>query len=184
MGKSKTVYVTGGEMLRRVEKILHRVSEAFGWWGVLVCLVLTVLVTASAILRYGFSSPIYFTEDLSALLLMALFFLAMPYTFIKGRHVRITVVTGRLPPKARGWMEVVAMLAALCFLILFLRLAADYVFVSYRLGCRSESSGFYLPPWMTVMLVGPAVWGIVILLSVIQKVKALVAVNETVARAK
>lgn len=161
-------------MLRLVVKVCHKGAEVFGWWGVVALWALTGLVTLAVVMRYALGAPLYLTEELSALLLMTLFFLAMPYTFIKGGHVRITVLTSRLPSKVEGWTEVVAHLVTLVFLIFFLKLTSEYVYVSYQLGCRTINASLYEVPWLATMVIGPLLFAIVVGISAVQKARSLI----------
>ncbi len=52
-------------------------------------------------------------SELSGFLLVGASFLGLAYTFVHGGHIRVTLVTGQLPPKVRVFVELWCLTVAL-----------------------------------------------------------------------
>ncbi|WP_027962859.1 TRAP transporter small permease [Halomonas halodenitrificans] len=62
------------------------------------------LATAIGGERIGLAIP--GLSDISGFLLVGASFLGLAYTFVHGGHIRVTLLTGRLAPAVRAWVEV------------------------------------------------------------------------------
>jgi TRAP-type C4-dicarboxylate transport system permease small subunit len=97
-----------------------RLEMAFTWLSYLALFVMTALITADALLRYLFNSPIDGVEEATVEFFMpALVYFAIAYIFKTGGHVRITLVSDRLPPPVqRVLWTVFDLLTAVLFAII------------------------------------------------------------------
>jgi len=99
--------------LLRVSRLIDRLNEIAGqlvYWLVL----LAVLISAgNAIVRYGFSTSSNAWLEVQWYLFSAIFLLCAGYTLQRNQHVRIDVLSGRLSPRARAWIDIVGTLFAL-----------------------------------------------------------------------
>ena len=161
-------------MLKHVEKLPYSASEIinYGAEGCLFCLV--ILVTYSAVARYVFTAPVYFMEEASALLFMALSLLSFAYTFSVKRHIRISFITNLFPMKVRDWFEVVAGVVSLFYLIVFIKLSYNFVYLSYLQNCHTTNAYIYEVPWMALMPMSMIVFAVVILEFCISKVRNII----------
>lgn len=99
--------------------LLDRTYLAAGWLSAFTILAIALLISAQIFLNFGtrvlglpLPSTIPSYADFSGFMLAAATFLAMPYTFRTGGHIKVSLITARLPEKARFFMEVIALLAA------------------------------------------------------------------------
>lgn len=99
--------------------ILDRIYLAAGWISAFTILAIAVLISAQIFLNFAtrvFGLPLPSTipsyADFSGFMLAAATFLAMPYTFRTGGHIKVSLVTARLSVRARLAAEVVALIAA------------------------------------------------------------------------
>lgn len=101
------------------------------------CLVLTqaVLITVGAISRYFLKEPLSWVLEPSTLMLIPIVFLALSYTLLEGAHVRVQLITNRLPRKVGRVLEVVS-------LGCFLGYSVALLWGSWRLAYYSYSHGF------------------------------------------
>ena len=105
------------------------------WAAILagICLVLTlVFVTLQIIARaLGFVAP--GVDDFAVYALAGTAFLALPYTFKKGVHIRVGLVLTKVPANRRRQLEVVC-LAIMVLLAAFLAWSGvEFVWTSYQL---------------------------------------------------
>ena len=76
---------------------------------VLACVVLTASVLAIVILRFGFDTGFIKLQNLSVYAFSALMILSLPYCLRRGGHVRVEVISERLPPGYRRGADIVAL---------------------------------------------------------------------------
>ncbi len=69
--------------------------------------ILTILVAMNVTLRYGFNRPLFFVEEYSGYIVVALAFLGLGYTLKTKGHITLDVVINRL----RGRVKAGLMLA-------------------------------------------------------------------------
>lgn len=140
--------------------LLDRIYLAAGWISAFTILAIAVLISAQIFLNFAtrvFDLPLPSTipsyADFSGFMLAAATFLAMPYTFRSGGHIKVSLVTARLPARARLVAEVIALLAA-TFLTVF---AAYYIWVliaeSVHFGDVSNGS-VPIPLWIPQSAMG------------------------------
>src|SRR5215217_855836 len=93
-----------------------------------------VVLLAGILARYVFHKPIIWSDELAAILFLWLAMLGSVIAFQRGEHMRMTALVGLLKPRARAFLDVVAIAAPLAFLVLVLHpayeYAADEVFVT------------------------------------------------------
>ena len=94
-----------------------------------------IVVLLSGILaRYVFHKPIVWSDELAGILFLWLAMLGAVIAFQRGEHMRMTAIVGMLQPRARAFLDVVAVAAALAFILLVIHpayeFAADEVYVT------------------------------------------------------
>ncbi|MCB1378852.1 MAG: TRAP transporter small permease [Alphaproteobacteria bacterium] len=115
---------------------------------------ITVLVTIQILAR-PLGLIISYTDELAGFSLAASVFLALPYTLRKGRHVRMSLLVGRLTGERRRWLEVVCLLVATGVVGFFALNSVELTMDFYRAHDVSTGS-LATPRWMpqSVMSVG------------------------------
>jgi tripartite ATP-independent transporter DctM subunit len=90
-------------------------------------LVAEMLVLFAGILaRYVFHKPIVWSDELASILFLWLAMLGSVIAFQRGEHMRMTAIVGMLKPRARAFLDVVAVAAALAFLLLVIHPAYEF----------------------------------------------------------
>lgn len=89
-----------------IDALSDRVGRAVGW----LTLVMVLLGAGNAVGRWagrrlGLSLSSNALLELQWYLFSAVFLLAAGYTLRHGRHVRVDVLYGRLPPRGRAWIN-------------------------------------------------------------------------------
>lgn len=99
--------------------VLDRTYLAAGWLSAFTILAIAVLISAQIFLNVAtrvFGLPLPSTipsyADFSGFMLATATFLAMPYTFRSGGHIKVSLVTARLPAQMRLIAEVISLIAA------------------------------------------------------------------------
>ena len=96
--------------------MIGRVARSASTLAGLAVLVIVVLITYDVLMRYFFNDPQLFVDEVASFLQIVVIFGGLAYTFRTGGHVRVDLVTARLPARARAWLRVVALLGSLVFL--------------------------------------------------------------------
>lgn len=157
-------------MLERVQKVINHGSKVFGAAGGFAIAFLAILVAYSAISRYAFDKAVFFMEELAGLLLLTCAFLSFAYVFVQGRHIKLTLITDKLPLWARNWLEIITGVVSLFYLILFTKLSYDFTYTSFRLDCHSHDAGLYEVPWMAIMPLSILMFSLAVLMFVLARV--------------
>lgn len=105
----------------RIAAAIDRLSERLGRWVSWLVLAMTLVGAFNAIGRYlgravgvNLGSNAYL--EAQWYLFSLIFLLAAGYTLRRDSHVRVDVVYGRLPPRARSWIDAIG---GLVFLLPF-----------------------------------------------------------------
>lgn len=140
--------------------VLDRVYLISGWLSAVLILGIAVLVSAQVLLNFStrvlslpLPSIIPSYADFAGFMLAAATFLAMPYTFRSGGHIRVSLITARLPSRIQFLLEIVVLLIAV-FLIGF---ASWFMIVLIRESIEfgDMSSGMIpVPIWIPQCFVG------------------------------
>lgn len=155
--------------MRFIESVFSAVAWALIWIATIALLSMTLIVVSSAFMRYIANRPFSFTEELVALMYMAMVFLAIPISTVLHRQVSITVISDRLMISFAHPFRVLAALIMIVFCTWFGLDCFLYVQDSYVFNSKSEQVGLLLWPWMAIM---PFAMWLVALISILHLVQA------------
>ena len=118
-------------LLRQADRIVGSIVAAAA--ALLVVTEIAVLFVGVAS-RYLFHKPIIWSDELAGILFLWLAMLGSVIAFQRGEHMRMTAIVGLLKPRARAFLDVIALAVPLAFLMLVVRpayeFAADEAFVT------------------------------------------------------
>jgi len=153
--------------LARAIDALNEHAGRLALWLVLAC----VLISAgNAVARYGFGLSSNAFLEIQWYLYSVVFLCAAGYTLKHNAHVRIDLVSGRLSPRVRAWIDVFGglfMLLPACALLFWYGWEA--FLESYRIGEMSGDAGG-LSRW-PIKFVVPAAFLLLILQGVSETIK-------------
>jgi TRAP-type mannitol/chloroaromatic compound transport system permease small subunit len=137
----------------RLSAGIDRLNEAIGksvYWLVLAAVLIS---TINAVVRKAFDVSSNAWLELQWQLFGAVFMLAAAYTFLKNEHIRIDIVSNRLPKRARDWIDLLGHLLFLMpFVLIMLWDGVPFFLNSYRIGEQSLNAGG-LPQWPAKVLI-------------------------------
>lgn len=113
MTKTRAHGIPMNTTLKRLEKAGSAIAG--------FCLIaIMFLVGADATARYALGAPIpWVTESVGYYLMVAVSYLGAADTFRRGDHIRLELVTERMGPHLRAWVDVVlSLLSAMVFAVL------------------------------------------------------------------
>lgn len=114
-----------------IDRMSERVGTSVRW----LVLAAVVISTANAVVRKAFNYSSNAFLEIQWYLFAAVFLLAAGYTLLKNEHVRIDVLSGRLSPRGRTWIDIIG-------LVLFLAPAVVVITgLSWPLFTKALASG-------------------------------------------
>lgn len=125
------------------------------------------LIVASVIARHVLGAPLRVTPDLTGLLVVAMLFLALPLTTLRGEHVSVTVLTARLGRYGQLVADAIAQLVLIAFALWLFWIAADWFAFTWERGLRTAIARVPLTPWaalvpsILLLLAGLGAWRLV-----------------------
>jgi TRAP-type C4-dicarboxylate transport system permease small subunit len=155
------------------ERLIGRVS-GFGAAIAAALVLFTLAVTGYAVvLRYVFGAPLTWADELSGYLVVAIVMFGAADTLLRGEHISVDLLTGRLGGLARRVVDLWAMLAAALFACALGYSAFLMLRFSINLGMYSEG---YLEVAMwkpqAPMLIGAVLIGLAALARIVTLLRA------------
>ena len=128
--------------LLSLSRVIDRITERIGqglYWLILV----TVLISAAnAVVRKAFNYSSNSYLEMQWYLFSTVFLCAAGYTLLRNEHVRIDVISGKLSPRARAWIDILGTLFFLLPMAVLIGWLGWPVFVdSYVRGEVSSNAG-------------------------------------------
>ena len=153
-----------GAETERVEPIAW-LERLHGIVGVIVEFPAAVLVLAEVVVllvgvtwRYALHQPLVWSDELASILFLWLAMLGSVVAFRRGEHMRMTAVVGMLRPRQRALLDLIAIAAALTFLVLMVHPAV--IFAEEEVWVRTPALGIVntwraaaLPTGIVLMIV-------------------------------
>lgn len=103
-------------MTKKITKVLMQVETIIGTFG--ICLMF-VLILCGIVRRYFLNSPIKWVEEVTNLLLIWCGYLAICHSAANDSHVRIDLLTMKMPKAVKNiWNAVLMIIASVTFYLL------------------------------------------------------------------
>ena len=103
-------------MIKKINKAVMWIETFLGTIGVIA---MFVLILCGCVRRYFFNSPIKWVEEVTNLLLIWCGYLAMCYTAGNDSHVRIDLLTMKMPKAVKNiWNSVLMLISSVTFALL------------------------------------------------------------------
>lgn len=110
-----------------------RVDQAESWLRRLVEIPAALLVAAEVIILFfgicarSFHRPVVWSDELASILFLWLAMFGCVVALLRGEHMRLTFVVGKLSARARAWCETIAVAGMLLFFVLIMRPGFEYM---------------------------------------------------------
>ncbi|MDX5361889.1 MAG: TRAP transporter small permease [Alphaproteobacteria bacterium] len=96
---------------------MSRFSATLGEWMAPLFLVAVLISVYEVVLRYAFNAPTVWVHELTVLLSAACFVVSGLYALEREEHIRVTVISDRLPRPARRAVALLNIGLAMVFLL-------------------------------------------------------------------
>jgi C4-dicarboxylate transporter DctQ subunit len=133
--------------------VIARASRTAGLLGGFAVLAITLLISLDVVLRFFFNRPLLFVDEVASFLQLLVVFGGLAYTFEVGGHVRVDLVTARLPPGGRAGLRLVTLAVGEVFVLVVAWVTGQSALTAYRYG---RVSAVMLYPLWVPMLIIPA----------------------------
>jgi TRAP-type C4-dicarboxylate transport system permease small subunit len=153
--------------------VIGHIARSASTLAGLAVLVIVALITYDVLLRYFLNQPQLFVDELASFLQILVIFGGLAYTFRTGGHVRVDLVTARLPPRARAWLRAIGLVVSLAFLGIVIWTTSQSALTAYRYG--RVSTVMLYPLWAPMLLIplGLALLAGVMLAALVAQLRAL-----------
>lgn len=144
-------------MLSVIDRILTKLYFACGYMAALCLLMICPMVLANIIGRWiGVFVP--GTNEIGGYLMAGAGTLGFAYTFGLNGHIRVSILTNRLPKRLRWWVEILSLAVAAALIAFLAWHSVDMVLLSHEYHDRSSGTDNMLL-WMAQ---APMVAGLVV----------------------
>jgi len=148
-------------LLAGIDRAVLWLTRALAALGAACIAGMATLVVLAVVMRYAVGAPFAMTEELAGLMMVSAVFLGMPYVLASHAHIRV----GLVHDNTRGWLRRVLWLLGqmvfLAFAAVFFRDALADLRFTQMLNLRSEVGRIRLAPFVSVMVAGVALAGLV-----------------------
>lgn len=135
-------------VLKRLDDGLSVVERQLLGWSIVIMAVNTV---ANVIMRLGFSSSIFFSEELNQFLIILVTFVGISEAARMGRHIRMSAFTDMLGPQASKIMMIIITLGTAALLFLLAWYSIGYVLS--QIQSNRLTPALRIPYYFTVLIV-------------------------------
>lgn len=164
---------------QRLYRGYGRLLRGFGLVSTLATLIMMLLVVANIIGRYLFNRPLTGTLEFTESLLVLVIFCSIALTQYDGGHIRVNLVTRRLPQRLSRGLTVIAMLAGCAFFTW--SAYAAWIFAAQAYSFNEQEWGevvFPLWPIKFVVFIGIAMLALQFLLDAIAEIMMPIAPDD------
>jgi tripartite ATP-independent transporter DctM subunit len=123
---ARAVEASTGAAARFVNGLDRALGLAVEIPAALLVLAEIFVLLAGVIARYVFHSPLVWGDELASILFLWLSMLGAVVALRRGEHMRMTALLSGASPAVRAWLDVAAIAASLCFMLMVLPHAWEY----------------------------------------------------------
>ncbi|HUF92775.1 MAG TPA: TRAP transporter small permease [Candidatus Limnocylindria bacterium] len=151
--------------------MIDRVARVAALIAGFATLAIVLLISYDVTMRYFFNEPQVFVDEMASFLEVLVIFAGAAYTFRRGGHVRVDLVTSHLRPAVRAWLRVLTLLLGVVFLCIVLWVTTQSALTAYRYG--RVSAVMLYPLWlpMAVIPAGLTLMAVAMLATLVRQVR-------------
>jgi TRAP-type mannitol/chloroaromatic compound transport system permease small subunit len=141
------------QVLLKISRAIDALNERIGRIVLWLVLVMALVSTANALIRYLFNESSNAWLELQWYLFAAVFLLCAGYTLLHNEHIRIDVVSSRLSARARLWIDVLGTVLFLLPVSIFVVWLSWPIFINAWASNEMSSNAGGLIRWPARLLV-------------------------------
>ena len=102
-------------------------------------LLIVMLIFLEIILRTFFNTSTFIADEYSGYFFVGLVMMGLSYTFKENGHIRITILTTRIPKKASFILEILSLFIVTAVLVFLIYHSAFMIYDGYILDMRADT---------------------------------------------
>ncbi len=126
-------------MLKNIILSIDRLSDAGAYLSAFLLIVIIALIVTNIILMSFFNSSIMITDEYSAYMFAAFIMFSLAYTLKENAHIKITVVSSKLPKKGAKLLRIITLGLAFFMSLFATYNAAIMVYQAYIYQMRADT---------------------------------------------
>ncbi|WP_025209633.1 TRAP transporter small permease subunit [Hippea sp. KM1] len=126
-------------MIERLTGWIDRLSDLFAYLSALFLIVIIVLIVSNIALMGLFNKSIMITDEYSAYMFAAFVMFSISYTLKEDGHIRITVLTSKLPEGLQRVFGLVVKAIALALVVYMFYYSCLMVYQAYVYQMRADT---------------------------------------------
>lgn len=154
---------------------IGRAAKAVSWGccfiAALATIFLILLTVSNVLLRYLFNKPIDGTFELTEYLMVVIVFLAFPWATLRGMHVRVDLLTGRLTERKQAVVYAISCVFSIVITFLFGWYTYPEAMYAYELQFKSDMLNIPSYPFYFLIMIGFFILLFILLVLFIQNLK-------------
>jgi TRAP-type mannitol/chloroaromatic compound transport system permease small subunit len=123
----------------RLWHILTRLSDHLGWISGALTIVMLLAVTREVVGRYFLNNPSDWSIELTCYLVVAMSYLAAPYTELKEKHIRVDVLYGIFKGRVKLVADIIIFIAGFIWSSVLVWQGGILALHSLKTSARSET---------------------------------------------
>jgi len=152
-------------------RIIDRIGDYTGKLAACLFCATGAMIAYEVLARYFFTAPTIWAAELSQLCLLWGTFLGMARPLHRNEHIRITILTGSLGPRAQRAAEIVSLLFIAAFALVVVWYGTEIALDSFGRG-RSTGTMLNIPNWWSEAAV-PLGFGLLLLQCLVELARRL-----------
>ena len=155
-----------GTLAHSVNAAINSLATGGAILGCVSLLVMTLFITVDVLGRYLFNSPMLGVDHISAYLLVVLVFTGFAYAFKTEAHIKVDVITSRLPKMIEQRLELGVYVVGIIGTAVIFWHGLRMALTSFKMGTRFFPGAFQVPAFIVQVFV-PIGFGLLFLQMII-----------------
>ncbi len=126
-------------MLKRIVNVIDRLSDYGAYLSAFLLIVIITLIITNIALMSFFNSSIMITDEYSAYIFAAFIMFSLSYTLKENAHIKITVVSSKLPETPAKILKIITLFVAFSMSLFITYNAAFMVYQAYIYQMRADT---------------------------------------------
>ena len=165
------------KLISRAKDLLYGVTNIFEYIGRGILLFWVALMSVGTFTRYALSKPLIFQSDLVSGMLVVFCTFCFAPVFIRGGHIRVDMITRRLPKKMQDWFWLFADVVIIIYTIVIIVSVFDLIADSYALNSKFDVSQIQLLPFQLCIPIGFGLLGLVTFVDFFERLYTMITGN-------
>jgi TRAP-type C4-dicarboxylate transport system permease small subunit len=140
--------------LKKIERAIRAFIEGCGMASTLVLIALMMMTVFDVILRYFFRHPIIGGTEISSSMMVCIVFLGIAWCALKGEHITVDIIAGRLSRRAQNILSSIDNLVTLALGLLIATQSFSQAMFAREMELKSLMLGIPRYPFLIVAAFG------------------------------